>query len=140
MINIVLVLALILFSGAFCWIIRRIGQKRIQQLEQSLHNLSDMVSQLAEIQTKAIQKSTSRLEEIDERIMDLSVPSQDVTLPVEKRRQVIALARQGMSLRDIAKRLKAPMGEAELILNLSRFPGGALRSSFPNNEQVNSHA
>ena len=53
--------------------------------------------------------------------MELSVPSHDKKLPLERRHQVLTLARRGMSVKDIAKRLKAPVGEAELILNLGKF-------------------
>ena len=139
MLNVVLLIAVILYSSAFCWTTRRKILGRIQILEQSLQDISNMVSQTIEIQTKSIQKSTCRFEEIEERIMDLSVPSQDANLPVEKRRQVIALARQGVPLGDIAKRLKAPVGEAELILNLSQYLDGERRSSSQRKEQVGSY-
>jgi hypothetical protein len=136
---IVLFVAMSLYAGAFYWTYKNRVLARIQSLERSLQAFSDVIAQMAEIQSKAIQKSTCRFEDIDERIMDLSIPSQDVNLPVERRRQVIALARQGVPVGDIARRLKAPVGEAELILNLSGYLEGKPRVSSQRKEQVSSN-
>ncbi len=108
----------------FCWSAMRKMLQRIQTLEQELRRASDAVSQLAEIQMQSHKKSSGRLEEMEERIMELSIPSHDSNLPLERRHQVLALSRQGVPLEDIVKRLKAPVGEAELILNLSKYTGG----------------
>jgi hypothetical protein len=139
MLSVVLIIAMTLYTGALYWTYKKKLIGRIQLLERSLQAFSDVISQMAEIQTKAIQKSYGKFEDIDERIMDLSIPSQDANLPVEKRRQVLALARQGVPLGDIAKRLKAPVGEAELILNLSQYLDGERRSSAFRKEQVSSY-
>jgi hypothetical protein len=141
MLIVVLFITLSLYAGALYWTYKKKLLGRIQLLERSLQDLSEMISQMAEIQTKAIQKSSCKFEDIDERIMDLSIPSQDTNLPVEKRRQVLALARQGVPLEDIAKRLKAPVGEAELILNLSQYLDGERRPSAQRQrkEQVSSY-
>ena len=139
MLSVVLFIAMTLYTGALYWTHKKKLLGRIQQLERSLQAFSDVISQMAEIQTKAIQKSSGKFEDIDERIMDLSIPSQDANLPVERRRQVLALARQGVPLGDIAKRLKAPVGEAELILNLSQYLDGERRSSAQRKEQVISY-
>jgi hypothetical protein len=138
MLSVVLFIALTLTSALYWTYLKKI-LGRIQILERSLQAFSEVVSQIAEIQTKAIQKSSGKFEDIDERIMDLSIPSQDADLPVERRRQVLALARQGVPLEDIAKRLKAPVGEAELILNLSQYLDGERRSSAHRKEQVSSY-
>jgi hypothetical protein len=139
MLSVVLFIAITLYTGALYWTYTKKILGRIQILERSLQAFSDVISQMAEIQTKAIQKSSGKFEDIDERIMDLSIPSQDVNLPVERRRQVLALARQGVPLEDIAKRLKAPVGEAELIMNLSQYLDGDRRSSAQRKEQVSSY-
>jgi hypothetical protein len=137
--SVILFIAMTLYTGALYWTYKNKLLGRIQQLERSLQAFSDVISQMAEIQTKAIQKSSGKFEDIDERIMDLSIPSQDANLPVERRRQVLALARQGLPLEDIAKRLKAPVGEAELILNLSQYLDGERRSLAQKKEQVRSY-
>jgi hypothetical protein len=129
MLSAVLFVAMILYAGVLYWTCKKKLMGRIQALEQNLQGFSEVISKMTEIQTKAIQKNSLRFEDIEERIMDLSIPSQDANLPVERRRQVIALARQGMPLGDIARRLKAPVGEAELILNLSKYRDAERRSS-----------
>lgn len=72
--------------------------------------------------------------------MELSVPSQDSNLPLERRHQVLALARQGIALEDIVQRLKAPVGEAELILNLRKYMGGESSPTGKINGQVKQYA
>ena len=89
-----------------------------------MQHFSEVVSQMAEVQMKTFEKHSARFEDLEERIMELSVPSHDSNLPLERRHQVLALARQGVALEDIVKRLKAPVGEAELILNLRKYMGG----------------
>jgi hypothetical protein len=139
MLSMILFMAVALFAGTSYWIYRNKLLVRIQLLERNLQGFSDVISQMAEIQTQALQKSACRFEDIDERIMDLSIPSQDANLPIERRHQVLALARQGVPLEDIARRLKAPVGEAELIINLSKYMGGERRSSAQAKEQVVSY-
>ncbi len=94
---------------------------RLLALERDLQQLSDAMSQLAEIQMKSYQKLSGNLGDMEERIMDLALPSQDPDLPLERRHQVLALARKGVPIEEIVKRLNMPRGEAELILNLTGF-------------------
>lgn len=113
------VLALCGFIPAL-WV-RKIFSQRIQALEQDLQNICVLVSEMAEIQVKSHRKCSASMENLEMRIMELSIPTNDSTLPLERRHQVLTLARQGMALDDIVKRLKAPVGEAELILNLGKY-------------------
>ena len=124
MVNIFLVFALTGASAALCWSISRKMVRRTEALERGLGHISDAISQLADFQMKTHQRSSVHFEDIEERLMELSVPSQDSSLPLERRHQVVALARQGVSIEEIGKRLKAPVGEAELILNLRKYMGG----------------
>lgn len=101
--------------------IRKIFSQRIQALEQDLQNICVVVSQMAEMQVKSHRKCSASVENLEERIMELSIPTNDSALPLERRHQVLTLARRGMALNDIVKRLKAPVGEAELILNLGEY-------------------
>jgi hypothetical protein len=140
MFNGLLIFILIVHAGFLHWLIQRKLKTRVKTLEQDLHHISDVIIQLAEIQIKAHEKASADFEGLEERVMELSVPSHDSSLPLERRRQVLALARQGVALDDIAKRLKAPMGEAELILNLSRYAGGETSRSAKRNEQVRPYA
>ncbi len=132
----ILVFILMAYAMVFHWIIKRKLVIRIQSLEQDLLTYSEAMSQMAEMQMKAHQKLSGNLADLEERIMDLSVPSQNTDLPLERRHQVLTLARQGVALEDIVKRLKAPVGEAELILNLQKYMGGEKSRSAKMNEQV----
>ena len=115
-------------------------KRRIQTLERELQHISEAMSQMAEIQMQTHQKYSACFGEVEERLMELSVPSQDTSLPLERRHQVLALARQGVGLEDIAKRLKAPVGEAELILNLRKYTGGEGSPAGKINRQVRQYA
>ena len=140
MLNVSLAVALVMFAGTTQWFINRRLARRVRALEQDLQHISDVVSQMAEVQMKTFQKHTARFEDLEERIMELSVPSHDSSLPLERRHQVLALSRQGVGLEDIVKRLKAPVGEAELILNLQKYMGGETHRSAKMNEQVRTYA
>ena len=140
MINILVILVLAVGSAAFCWSIVGKMIRRVQALEQDLQRISGAMSQMAEIQMNAHKRLATRLEDVEERIMELSIPSQDSNLPLERRHQVLSLSRQGVGLEDIAKRLKAPVGEAELILNLGKYMGGENDPAGKTNKQVRQYA
>jgi hypothetical protein len=139
MLTAVLFITFTLYASAVHWIYKNKFMGRIQGLERDLQSFSDVISKIAEAQTNTIQKFSSRFEHLEERIMDLSLPSHDANLPLERRHQVLALARQGMPLEDIAKRLKAPVGEAELILNLRQYLDKDSSPSAKRNKQVSSY-
>jgi hypothetical protein len=140
MLYILLSVGLALSAGIYCRYTYRGLDARIQCLERDLHHISDVVTQMADVQIKALQKHSTSLEGIEERIMELSVPSPDSNSILERRHQVLALARQGVSLEDIVKRLKAPVGEAEAILNLQKFRGGENAQAQTAHKQVRYHA
>jgi hypothetical protein len=140
MFKLFLIFVLIISAGIFHWITNRRLTGRVRALEQNLQHLSDVVSQMADVQLTTFPKHTASLEDLEERIMELSVPSHDSSLPLERRHQVLALSRQGVGLDEIVKRLKAPVGEAELILNLQKYMGGEAPRSGKMNEQVRKYA
>ena len=119
---------------------KRTLSKRIQNMERDLQSVSDVISKIVDVQTRTFQKYSTRFEDLDERIMDLSVPSQDAELPLEKRHQMLALARQGVALKDIAKRLKTAPGEAELVLNLRKYLDRSKSGPVQAHTQVNPYA
>ena len=131
---------LVLSAGFYCRYTLQSFDARIRRLEQDLHSISDVVTQMTEIQIKTFEKHSASLEGLEERIIELSVPSQDSSLPLERRHQVLALARQGLGLEDIVKRLKAPAGEAEVILNLQKYMGAKNARSSAAQKRVGSHA
>lgn len=103
--------------------------RRIEIMEGDLERYSEVISKMAEVQSRTFEKFSGRFEELEERILDLSVPSQDPEMPLEKRHQVLSLAKQGVSLDEIVQRVKAPVGEAELILNLRKYKNGMIKNS-----------
>jgi hypothetical protein len=140
MFKVFLIFALIVSAGIYHWITNRRLTGRVRVLEQNLQHLSDVVTQMADVQMTTFQKHTANFEDLEERIMELSVPSHDSSMPLERRHQVLALSRQGVGLDEIVKRLKAPVGEAELILNLRKYMGGEISRSSKTNEQVRKYA
>jgi hypothetical protein len=133
------------FILAFCacvpaLVIWKIISRRIQNLEQDLQSIGCAVSQMAEMHLKSTRKYSASLESLEERIMELSVPSHDTNLPLERRHQVLTLANRGMSLEDIVKHLKAPVGEAELILNLGRYTDTEGPGKVRSEQQVRQYA
>jgi hypothetical protein len=139
MLDIFLICAAVCGTGAAFWCIVGLA-RRNQSLERELQRISTAMSQMAELQMKAHQKNTTRITDLEERIMELSVPSHDSSLPLERRHQVLALARQGASSEEIAKRLNAPVGEAELILNLRKYMGGESSPAGKIQKQVRQYA
>lgn len=140
MLSYFLVAAVAFYAAGVHLAIKRKWAKRVQVLEQDLQHFSEAMCQMAEIQMKAHRKLSANIETLEERIIDFSTPSNDANLPLERRHQVMALVRQGVSLEDIVKRLKAPRGEAELILNLSKYMGMDNPQAPKSNEQVKQHA
>lgn len=139
MLNLFLVAVLAVLGGVVHLRTRNTLMQRIQNLERDLQGYTDVISKVAEVQSKTYEKFTTRFEELDERIMELSVPSQDTDLPLERRHQVLALARQGVGLEDIVKKLKAPIGEAELILNLRKYRHAPIGRASKSTQQAVSH-
>jgi hypothetical protein len=116
-----IIFALSLHAVAVHLFIRKKLVARIQKMECDLQGISGVMSQVMELQMNLHRKNSANLENLEERMMELSVPSHDSNLPLERRHQVLALARQGVALDEIVHRLKAPAGEAELILNLGKY-------------------
>jgi hypothetical protein len=139
MLYILLVLGSAVSVGVYCRYACKGFDARIQGLERELQHISEVVTQMADVQIKAIQKHSANLEGLEERIMELSVPSHDSSLPLERRHQVLALARQGVALEDIVKRLKAPVGEAEVILNLQKYMGAEKARTLTAQKLVRNH-
>ncbi len=137
---IVLVVGLALVVGVSCWKVNSRLAGRMQTLERDMRQMSEALSQMAEAQMKMLQKYTAAIGGLEERIMELSMPSQDARLPLERRHQVLALARQGMAPEEIVKRLGAPIGETETILNLQKYMAAENGRPAPGSGRVRKHA
>ena len=105
--------------------------RRIQILEKDVARYTDLIDKMADVQSKTLEKFSRRFEELDERLLELSIPSWDPEMPLEKRHRVLTLAKQGVPMDEIVERVKAPVGEAELILNLRKYQHGLKNASAP---------
>jgi hypothetical protein len=138
--NLFLVFVLAFCSCVPALAIRKLMSRRIQKLEQDLQHVCNTVVHMAEKDAKSHAGLKASLDGLEERIMELSVPSHNARLPLERRHQVWTLARRGMSPEDISKRLKAPVGETELILNLGKYSGTESFRPGMENKQVGQYA
>jgi len=136
MLAVFLFVVLAAYASTLHVVSKRKMSKRIRAMEQDLQSFADVISKIVEVQTTTFHKLTTRFDHLEERLMDLSVPSQDAELPLERRHQMLALARQGVAMKDIAKRLKTPVGEAELVVNLRKFLDKENARPVPANKQV----
>lgn len=128
-------LALPLASAAGClallWFVRR----RLAGTERALAQLTEDLSQMAELQLELLRKVTGDLRNMEEKIMELALPAPEAPLPLERRHRVLALARKGMAPAEIADRLGVPGGEVELILGMQGLvearPGSPIAGARP---------
>ncbi len=120
--------------------LERKWSRRLLALECELQQFSEAICQMAEMQMKSYRKLCGNLGDMEERIMDLSLPSEDPDLPLERRHRVLALARKGSSIDEIVKKLNLPRGEAELILNLRGFVDAKMPKAASTAEEARDHA
>ena len=124
-----------LLSAGGILILHRFWQARFQALRKELARVSEDLVQAVELQGDIYRRVSRELNDIEEKVMDLSVPSSDTPPPLERRHQVLTLARKGVGIDEIARRLNMPKGEAELILSLRKYsdvkiPGDPLPSAL----------
>jgi hypothetical protein len=120
--------SLLLLAAGYCafwWFWRR----RSASIRGELTRLSEDMTQMIELQAEVYCKVRRSLTDIEERITGLTVPSSDEALPLERRYQVLALARKGVPVEEISSRLNVPRGEADLILQLRRYMDANVSSS-----------
>jgi len=110
-----------LLSVVSCLALGLIWRRRLEALKKEVAGLSEDLLQLVELQMDTYHQVRRSVTDLEEKIIELSLPSSDVPLPLERRHQVLTLARKGVSVDEIARRLNMPRGEAELILNLRKY-------------------
>ncbi len=110
-----------LIVAGVCLILLRGWRRRSLALQEEVRRLSEDLLEAIQLQSDMYGRVCRSLKDVEERVLELSVPSAEAPLPLERRHQVLTLARRGVSTDEIASRLNMPKGEAELILNLSRF-------------------
>ena len=99
-----------------------------KKFEINLEKRQDLLKQITAKLDERIQegrKICARLEELSkidiERMSPVKLSAPEPDPHVTGRQKVLALAGKGMNAAEIAKRLKRPLGEVELILNLRKI-------------------
>ena len=110
-----------MLAAGGCCIAQVIWRRRFLTLQAEVRRLSADLLQAVELQSDVYHRMCRGLSDVEEKILELSVPSGDVPLPLERRHQVLTLARKGVAVDEIAHRLNMPKGEAELILSLRKY-------------------
>jgi hypothetical protein len=110
-----------LFSAGGCFLMHKHWQRRYLAVKEEMSQFSEDLLQMAELQTDIYRRISRNLDDIEEKVLDLAVPSSDGPLPLERRHQVLTMARKGAAIDEIARRLNMPKGEVELILSLRRY-------------------
>ncbi|MBZ5495445.1 MAG: DUF2802 domain-containing protein [Acidobacteriia bacterium] len=112
--------AALLSAGGY-YLLQRHWRRRFQALSEEVARVSEDLAQVVELQADIYRRLCRDLNDVEEKVLDLSVPSSDVPPPLERRHQVLTLARKGVAVDEIARRLNMPRGEAELILSLRKY-------------------
>jgi hypothetical protein len=129
-----------LLSCAAIWMVgRAVWEQRIRSLETDLKACSEAICQMADTQMAVHRRLAATIGDMEERVLDLAVPSRESSHGLDRRHRVLALARKGMALDDIAQRLNLPTGEAELILNLRKYMDQGVVPTPPANGELRNH-
>lgn len=113
-----------------CSIVAYVGasracRRRMSRQEAELQSLAELLGEALELQNRSHEKLASSLGDVEARMLDLAVPSSEgAHLPLERRHRVLALARKGLPLDEIVRRLDVPRGEAEFILRMRNYLDG----------------
>ncbi len=102
-------------------VLQEVWRRRYRAMKKEANRMSEDLGQMIDLQMELFRRLSQDLTGIEEKVMDLSVPSSDAPPPLERRHQVLTLARKGIALEEIAHRLNIPKGEAELIMNLRKY-------------------
>src|SRR5262249_39882978 len=99
--------------------------RRLKAQEEQVGALAQAIGEALDLQTSGYEKLSSRLADLESRMLDVGTPAADAApLPLERRHRVLALARKGVALDEIVRRLDIPRGEAELILRMRNYLDG----------------
>jgi len=111
----------VLISAGGSLFLHLFWQRRYRALKHELQQSADDLMQMAELQSDIYSQVSRHLHDVETRMLDLSVPASEGALPLERRHQVLTLARKGASVDEIAQRLSMPKGEVDLILSVRKF-------------------
>jgi len=130
--------ALVCATG--CLVLQFVWGRRVFALRKEMARVSDDLLQMVELQSDVYRRVCRGLSDVEEKVLELSVPTADAPLPLERRHQVLTLARKAVSADEIARRLNMPKGEVELIMNLRRYVDARTPEPAPTVPRVYAHA
>jgi hypothetical protein len=122
--------ASLVVSAGVCYLLQKNWIRRFRILSKEVGRFSEDLIQVLELQAEVYRRVCRNIHEVEEKVFDLSIPSTDAPHPLERRHQVLALTRKGMTPEEVSRRLDMPKGEVELILSLRKFADGAGNQSI----------
>jgi hypothetical protein len=111
----------VLIAAGGSLLLHKLWQRRFLALKQEMKQFSEDLMQMADLQSDIYRQVSRHLNDIEGKVLDFSVPASEGALPLERRHQVLTLARKGIAIDEIARRLSMPKGEVDLILSLRNF-------------------
>jgi len=114
-------LVLLVLTAAACLVPQSLWRRRHNSLRQEMTRLSEDLIQLVELQAQVYKRIRDDINDLEGKVLDLAAPTSESPLPLQRRHQVLTLARKGIPVEEIARRLNMPKGEAELILSLRKY-------------------
>jgi hypothetical protein len=114
--------------------------RRLHELERDLQTCTDAICQIADTHMTSQRRMAGAITELEKKIVELTAPERRTGTDLDKRHRVLRLARNGVALDDISKRLKLPRGEAELILRLRKYVEMGPVQNQTSRGDVKSHA
>jgi hypothetical protein len=135
-----LIAAPVIAAAVTCLILHFVWRRRLHALERDLQTCTEAICQIADTHMTSQQKMAGTITELEEKIVELTAPERRTGTDLDKRHRVLRLARNGVALDDISKRLKLPRGEAELILSLRKYVEMGAVQNQTSRGDVKSHA
>lgn len=132
--------ALALLCAVAGLLLHRIWQRRFLALKQEMERFADDLLQAVELQSELHRRISRGLSEVEGRILEWSAPSSETPPPLERRHQVLTLARKGISADEIARRLNLPKGETDLIMSLRKYMDAKAPEKLPATALAGAHA
>ncbi len=129
----------LLAMAATCVALHLAWRRRLRRLERDLQTCTEAICQMADTHMSSHRRLSETLAETEEKLQELTVPSRSSGVTLDKRHRVLRLARNGVAVDDISRRLKLPRGEAELILSLRKYVETAPAQSAAVNGDSKSH-
>jgi len=98
-------LVLLVLTAAACLVPQSLWRRRHNSLRQEMTRLSEDLIQLVELQAQVYKRIRDDINDLEGKVLDLAAPTSESPLPLQRRHQVLTLARKGIPVEEIARRL-----------------------------------